>query len=750
LPFPTARARRAAGLLSAVTAFSAVAAFAAGAAQAAPSLDYQATPVTAALTPVDTATAQTIHATHQDDEIGTITAPFPVTLYGATSTTLNVDTNGYVGVGAGTDPGPETSVIPGHDYATPLLAPFSIDLLTANDGGVYAETRGTTPHRQLVLEWDVSDEESNSSVATGRFQAIFDEGSLIVHTRYAGTLEDGQGDVTDGFIGTIEDSSTYSTFGAAQRDYPADGTGLDVTPTGLTATTDARSTSTHPVVTGEALDTSSDVAVNVYAGADTTVAPVATRTVTPDAVTGDYTVTFDAPTTTLAEGDYTVQAVQTDAGHEHASVAQAFAVDLTAPAPTLTSGPSGRVAPADVLFDGALTGAAGDTDGTLDIYDGATATGSPVDSVALDTDAGFTGVAPDSSLEDGTYTAQVSQPDAAGNVGHSTTFTFTVDGTGPNPYFPRGQERTSATPEFYGVADTDLGDDAFVTLTITHLAPPRGDRSVPTPVQQLTAAVDADGRFSGTATALPEGDYTVRVTQRDDLGNEGGGDSFDFTVDATAPAPTLTAPANGAAIAGGKPTFTGTAGLADGDYDAVGIAIWAGTDTNADPVQFLEAAIGADGKWSATPETALPAGTYTARVTQYDDTDNAGSATVTFTVPGAPAAPAPAPAAPAPVAKPAVVPAVCRSTRVVRKHVDLPSGRNVKVTATLDGKKAKVVTGAKSATVTVDLRDKAKGTHVLRVTTKRTITVTKTKNHHKVKSTKTVTTTAKTNYKVCL
>jgi hypothetical protein len=748
LPFPTARARRAAGLLSAVTAFSAVAAFGAGAAQAAPSLDYQATPVTAALTPVDTSTADQIWGSGEDDEITTHPAPFPVTLYGVTSSTLSVDTNGYVGIGAGA--AENGGVAPGADVGTPLLAPFSQDLTTATDGGVYAETRGVSPHQQLVIEWDVNTYGASSSdAAEGRFQAIFDEGSLIVHTAYAGTPGDAGPDPSPlGFVGTIQDSVTSSSFGAFPTPYPAAGTRLDITPTGLTAVADAWQPTGHPTIAGEALDPDADVTVSVYAGTNTAVAPVATRTVTPDNVTGAFTTTLAAPTTTLAEGDYTVVARQTDAGHEHTSVAQGFTVDTTAPAPTLTSGPSGRVAPADVAFTGALTGAAGDEDGTLDIYAGGTATGSPVDSVALDADDGFTGVAPDNSLDDGTYTARVSQPDAAGNVGQSTTFTFTVDGTGPNPYFPRGQERTSATPTFYGVADTDAHDDAFVTLTIDHLAPPRGTRSVPAPVQQLTAAVDADGRFSGTATALPEGDYVVRVTQQDDLGNEGGGDSYDFTVDATAPAPTLTAPANGASIAGGKPTFAGTAGLAEGDYDAVGIAIWSGTDTNADPVGFLEAAIGADGHWSATPETALPAGTYTARVTQYDATENAGSATVTFTVPGPPAA-APAPVAtPAPVAKPA--PAVCRSTRVVRKHVDLPSGRNVKVTATLDGKKAKVVTGAKSATVTVDLRNKAKGTHVLRVTTKRTITVTKTKNHHKVKSTKTVTTTAKTNYKVCL
>lgn len=727
MPFPIVRARRVVGLLSAIAALSALGATAA---QAAPPLDYQASADDVALTPVDTGTAARVFPRQVDDDVTTFTAPFPVTLYGATSTTLSVGSNGYVGVGSPMVD--TTAVTPGNDYGTPLLAPFGVDLYTANNGGIYAETRGSSPTRQLVLEWDVVF--CCDPATTARFQAIFTEGSLRVRTRYAGTVVPSNGGSTGGgvvrgFVGTIQDATTSSSFGSEPQLYPADGTGLDITPTGLTATTDVARPDGHPAVTGQALDTATDVTVSVYAGTDTTVAPVATRAVTPDATTGDFTASFAAPTD-LAEGGYTVQAAQTAAGHEHVSPPQAFAVDETAPAPALTSGPTGRVSSAGVDFEGTAGGAAGDQDGTLDLYAGATATGAPVDSFALI--AGDTwDVVPGSSLADGVYTAQATQADAAGNIGHSGSTTFTLDTTGPNPFFPRGAPRTGATPTFTGDAGTATGDDASVTLSVSPVGPGGP------PPQQLTAPVGGDGHFAGTSAALPEGDYVVAVSQQDDLGNQGAGDTYDFTVDTTAPAPALTAPAPGTAVAGGRPVFGGTAGTAPGDDGSVTIELWAGTATTGEPSAVLEPAVAGDGTWSATPDDALAAGTYTAQVTQDDDVGNAGAGdAVTFTVP---AAPAPAIATPAPVATPpepapAHVPVVCRSTRLLRKHVVLPAGRRVAVTATLDGKKARVVTGARAATVTVDLRGKGKGAYVLRVTT--------TRSGHEA-------TTARTTYNVC-
>jgi hypothetical protein len=730
------------GVLSAVAAIAALSAFGAGAAQAAPPLDYQATPDNVALTPVNTGTATHIWGTGTDDGIDAYTSPFPITLYDTTSSTLSVSPNGYVGLGGGTGDFSDFSV--DDAFGTPVLAPFASDLYTGSDGGVFAETRGSSPHRTLVLEWDVETAGGSGATATGRFQAIFTEGSLRVQTQYARTLLAG----TLGGIATVRDIDTHSSFGGDGDNpapYPADATGLDITPTGLTATTDAWSTDGHPTISGEALDPDADVTVRLYAGTDTTAIPLMTDVVTPEAVTGAFAVSYASPVH-LPEGDYTVQATQTDLGHEHTSVAQRFTVDETAPAPTLTMAPTGRVGP-DPFFQGATSAGDNDENGTLDIYAGGTATGEPIDTVDFGLNGPFSAML-QSPLDDGTYTARVDQPDAAGNIGHSVTATFTVDGTAPNPFFPRSTPRTGATPTFTGIGGTDTGDDAHVTLAVY-----AGTDTGATALQQFVAPIDGDGNFTGTAATLPDGDYTVTVTQSDDIDNGGGGDSYPFTVDTVAPAPTLTAPANGASFAGGLPTFSGTAGTAEGDGTALWVAIWAGTDMNADPVAVIDPAVGEDGRWSGTPVVALPAGTYTARVSQLDDVGNEGDGTiVTFTIPAPVVTPPPAApvVAPAPVVVPVPAPAVCHSTRVVRKSIKLPSGRKITVTATLDGKKAKVTLGKKAATVTVDLRGKAKGTHVLRVTTKRTITVTKTKNHHKVKSSKTVTTTAKTSYKVCL
>jgi hypothetical protein len=153
-------------------------------------------------------------------------------------------------------------VNPNRIYRTPLLSAFGTDLYTATNGGVYMETRGSTPNRQLVVEWDVK-ACCTGGPTTGRFQAIFTEGSLRIQTRYSGSVDDLD---SPGWIGTIKDPTTSSRFNADPGDYPAAGSGLTITPTGLTATVGAQIANGHPAVTGEALDKAIDVTVSVYAG----------------------------------------------------------------------------------------------------------------------------------------------------------------------------------------------------------------------------------------------------------------------------------------------------------------------------------------------------------------------------------------------------------------------------------------------------------------------------------------------------
>ena len=92
--------------------------------------------------------------------------------------------------------------------------------------------------------------------------------------------------------------------------------------------------------------------------------------------------------------------------------------------------------------------------------------------------------------------------------------------------------------------------------------------------------------------------------------------------DTTAPAVTLTTPANNART-GPLPTFGGKAGTAVGDLPSVTVNIYSGSTPSGDPVQSLTATPSGS-NWSKAATTALANGTYTARAEQRDNAGNIG------------------------------------------------------------------------------------------------------------------------------
>jgi hypothetical protein len=104
------------------------------------------------------------------------------------------------------------------------------------------------------------------------------------------------------------------------------------------------------------------------------------------------------------------------------------------------------------------------------------------------------------------------------------------------------------------------------------------------------------------------------------------------TYDTTAPALTLTSPADGLQTKSGAPTIAGAAGNAPGDATTVTAKIYAGTGTDGALVRTLTATR-TDATWSAATSPALGDGTYTVQATQSDAAGNvATSATSTFTI----------------------------------------------------------------------------------------------------------------------
>jgi hypothetical protein len=110
----------------------------------------------------------------------------------------------------------------------------------------------------------------------------------------------------------------------------------------------------------------------------------------------------------------------------------ATAADWVAPAVALTAPADGSYQKTTTV---ALSGAAGAATGdattvTLNVYSGAAATGTPVLTRGV-TRSGATWSTSVTTLGEGTYTAQATQADAAGNTAKTTTRTFTIDTTAP-------------------------------------------------------------------------------------------------------------------------------------------------------------------------------------------------------------------------------------------------------------------------------------------------------------------------------
>ena len=100
-------------------------------------------------------------------------------------------------------------------------------------------------------------------------------------------------------------------------------------------------------------------------------------------------------------------------------------------------------------------------------------------------------------------------------------------------------------------------------------------------MQTLSAPRTGTGWTIDAATMV-SGQYTAQATQTDAAGNIGTSAAVTFVVDTTAPAVTLTAPANNTASTNLTPTFSGTAGNAAGptpsaDSATVTVKIYSGT-----------------------------------------------------------------------------------------------------------------------------------------------------------------------------
>jgi subtilisin family serine protease len=149
-----------------------------------------------------------------DDTSAQITAPFPITFGGASFNSLFVSSNGTLNFTAPFDEFANTS-LPSSAMTGPLIAPFWDDLVSTpgTSQNVFWAIAGTTPNRELVVEWrDVTAFQCNST-ETIRFQVVFFEGGSQILFNYADatfggscTFRDGGGSATIG----VQKSSAVS------------------------------------------------------------------------------------------------------------------------------------------------------------------------------------------------------------------------------------------------------------------------------------------------------------------------------------------------------------------------------------------------------------------------------------------------------------------------------------------------------------------------------------------------------------
>jgi large repetitive protein len=445
------------------------------------------------------------------------------------------------------------------------------------------------------------------------------------------------GSWTTGSSGPQLKDGTYTL--QAQQSDEAGNTGFSAPPTSFTINTNSPAVSMTAVPTptnnptpsfggaaGTAPGDDSSVTLKIFSGANATGSALRTL---PIATKGAATWAL-GPITALPDGTYTAQAEQADEAGNPAgkSAPSTFTVDTVKPAVTLSPGSAERHT-SKPIFSGSTGVAAGDLGTvTLNIYAGKSATGSPVRSApAVVSDEKWTG-APSAGLPNGTYTAQAEQRDEAGNVGMSQPpATFTVVSSGPVVTLtPIAKVSNESSPSFGGSAGVAAGDTP-VQLKVY----PGNSPSASKPVREVAASPVGGTWSTGPIEALPDGTYTALAEQSDSLKNTGVSGETTFAIDTTSPAVTMTSPGDGSSTGASSVSVQGAAGTAVGDAPTVSVALVAGSNPNAVPLQTRVVTV-ASGHWQVTFEGLAP-GTYTTRAEQSDEAGNTGQAgPVTFTV----------------------------------------------------------------------------------------------------------------------
>jgi hypothetical protein len=316
---------------------------------------------------------------------------------------------------------------------------------------------------------------------------------------------------------------------------------------------------------------------------------VAGQTLTATPSDGAWSVT----SAILANGAYPIVASVSDGAGNPGSATQQLTVDTVLPVVTIDHGqPVTTNDPSPTIT------------GTSDLPPG-TVVRLTVDSLtltALVQSEGTWNITP-AGLPDGTRTVTASVTDAAGNEGTDSQ-ALTVDTAAPAVAIAGGANglTNDATPDISGTANVAPGSTVSVNLAD----------------ETLTAPVQANGAWSVTAAALPDGPHRVVMSVSDEAGNPASSTQT-LVVDTLSPAVAITGGPN-ATTNDVTPTISGTSNAAPGTTVTVSIA-----------GQSMTTLLQANGTWNATP-TFVGEGTRTVVASAPDPAGNVGSARQTLTI----------------------------------------------------------------------------------------------------------------------
>jgi large repetitive protein len=322
----------------------------------------------------------------------------------------------------------------------------------------------------------------------------------------------------------------------------------------------------------------------------------------------------------LSDGTYTARAAQTDEAGNTGTASRTFTVKKAAPKPTLdaVATPTNNASPT-------LKGQAGAAEGDLPqvevtIYRGSSAGGTVQISETAPVSNESWSYTP-SALPDGTYTAQATQRDEAGNSGNSEERSFMIDTVAPKVTIDPISSPTNHTkPTLEGKLGSEPGDVRTVFVTIHEGSSPQG-----------AVAASGNARVGGASWSYsPEGElsagtYTA-VADQEDVAHNVGHAQLTFTIKTAKPVVTLNPPE--ADTNNATPTFSGSADTGEGDVRSVTVRVYSSSTV----VRTVEASVGG-GSWSTGPIEKLPDGTYTVQAEQKDEAGNSGvSSRPSFTI----------------------------------------------------------------------------------------------------------------------